>query len=94
MAPDLCRPVASSGQPMQTLSSPKRHTPGALDGSEDTLQVLQTLLHPWDISQDLKMAPEPSNQTLASGQPINTIYSVYRHDPGQLCDGGQALGSV
>lgn len=49
---------------------------------------------PWDISQDLKMAPEPYKQTLASGQPAKTINSVYRYDPGGLCDGGQAPVSV
>ena len=40
------------------------------------------------------MAPEPSKQTLASGQLIKTLNSAHRNDPRQLYDGRQASVSV
>lgn len=82
------------GQPVHTLPSANRHSPGAIVGSADTSQLLKISITPWDISQDLKTAPEPSKQTLASGQLIKTLNSAHRNDPRQLYDGRQASVSV
>lgn len=76
-----------TSQPQQTY--PRRYRWLCRNSS-----ALANLLHPWDISQDLRLAPEPSEQTLASSQPIKTINSAYRDDPSRLYDGKQAPVSV
>ena len=75
-------------------SQPQPTYPRATDGSEGNSSALADLLHPWDMSQDLKMAPEPSEQTLTSVQSIKTINSVYRNGPRRLYDGVLAPVSV